>query len=254
MKLIVAIIPILILLTGVLIYRFNGRKELLKMDLVQFIYAFILTPTMVLWVKTVVFLNLKKEQNLYSSEDMFLVDTIITTISLIVFGFVVIHSLTKTFSLKKQKDPLIDIFEHSEYFHLWLSHLVTYSGGLFIMLLVGLANLVAPIILFTSKQGLIIGSISGVFLSLIFHHLIKIIEDQRKFDLVMKFQVYISTVTLMLAYLIFRPEYETKYTMFWCSIMFFLGATVVSRMLPKTRARQLSKKYQAEIVHKESTI
>jgi len=211
------------------------------MDLVQFIYAFFLTPTMLIWIKTVVFFNLESGLNITDQEDKFLIDTIITTLSFFIYAFVVIHSLTKTFAIKKAKDPLVDIFEHSEYFHLWLSHIVTYSSGLLIILSMGVINMYKPILIFSNKSNLYLGIAIGLVLSLLFYYALAIykVESQKRFDRVMKLQIYLYTFGLMTGYLIFRPKYSPQYTLFWCSIMFFIGTTALSQVLKRTRKKQL---------------
>ena len=54
------LLPVAMILGSLLAYRFNGRREILRFDLVQFLYAFILTPLTFVWGKVLLFLLVKK--------------------------------------------------------------------------------------------------------------------------------------------------------------------------------------------------
>lgn len=238
MKMSLIIIPITILIIGAFIYRFNGKRELMKMDLVQFIYAFILTPTIIIWLKTFFYFNLIDPLNMYlDNEDRFLIDNILTTLLLFFYAFVVIHSLTKTFNIKKNTDPLFDIFEHSEYFHLWLSHIVTYSSALLIMLFLGIINMVFPLDTFGHTLTPTIGLLIGIILSLLFYVAMKNykVKEQKKFDRVIKFQVYIYTIIILMSYIVVRPLYSTSHLLFWMSLMFYLSTSVLTQVIIRKR-------------------
>jgi hypothetical protein len=234
MKLILNILPVILLLFAFLTRRFGGKKELLKMDLVQFVYAFVIAPAIIIWVKTVVFFNLNKELGVsLDIEDTFVIDTVLTIISLYIFSFIVIHSLTKSFEIKKTQDPLFDIFNHSEYFHLWLSHIITYSGGLLIMLFLAELNLFFPLILISSRPGLYLAIFVGIALGLLFYYAMWTyrVKEQNKFNRVIKFQVYIYTLLILTSYLVMQPNYSISYAMFWCSAFFFLTTAISSQTL-----------------------
>jgi len=235
MKTFLVLLPILILIFGFLIYRFNGRKELLRMDLVQFIYAFIITPTILIWIKTVVFFNLNNAVGISDPEDKFLIDTVLTTIALFIYAFVVIHSLTKTFAVRKNKDPLFDVFEHAEYFHLWLSHLVIYSGTLLIMFILGVLNIFSPLLISQSLISLYLGITAGILLSSLFYRSLWVykVEKRAKFDRVLKLQMYFYTFMLVVAYIIFRPKYSPQFSMYWCTSVFYIFLVIFSQMLKR---------------------
>ncbi|EKD43989.1 MAG: hypothetical protein ACD_72C00045G0003, partial [uncultured bacterium] len=55
MKILLIIIPLLSLLASLGLYRYNGKKEILRFDLVQFFYAFILMPMIYIWFKSFLF-------------------------------------------------------------------------------------------------------------------------------------------------------------------------------------------------------
>lgn len=198
MRLTLTFLLIALLLLVPLTWRFSGRKELMKMDFVQFLYAFVLTPAIFIWIKTALFFNLRHELGV-SVNDTFWIDTTLTIIALYTYSFVVIHSLTKSFQIKKSKDPLFDLFEHSEYFHLWLSHLIVYSGALLVMFFLGEPNLFLPISIISSKSALYLGIVIGVLCGIMFYWGVWInkIEKQKSFDRIMKFQVYIYTFILL---------------------------------------------------------
>ena len=242
MTILLTLFPVLIIALAFFTLRFNGRKELLRMDLVQFLHAFVFTPAVIIWVKTVVFSNLKVYVGeSLSVEDLFLVDNILTLISLYIFSFVVIHSLTKSFQLKREKDILFDLFSHSEYFHFWLSHLITYSGGLVLMMLLGVLNLFVPLTELLTKKWLYIAVFVGILLGILFYVAMYLyrVKEQRKFDRVMKFQLYIHSLIILSLYFIVRPEYSEKYAVFWCSSFFFISSAVLMQILRRGRKDQM---------------
>ena len=243
MKTFLVLLPIFTILLGFFIYRFGGRKELLKMDLVQFIYAFIITPTILIWIKTVVFLNLNNAVGINDPEDKFVVDTILTTFSFYLYAFIVMHSLTKTFAIKKDKDPLFDVFAHAEYFHLWLSHLVTYSGALFLIFALGVLNIFSPLLIQQSAINIFISFAIGILLSYLFYRAIwgYKIEERAKFDRVIKLQIYLYTFMLVVAYIIFKPKYSASFSMYWCTSVFYIFSVAFSQIL-----RRSEKKHQLQ--------
>ncbi len=237
MKIFLALLPIGILALGFFIFRFNGRKELLRMDLIQFIYAFVLAPMMLIWLKTIVFYSLDADIGVYGQEDKFVIDTVLTTILFLIYAFLVIHSLTKSFQIRKAKDPLFDIFEHAEYFHFWLSHIVVYSGGLLVMLILGGLNIFSPLLLLSSKTNLYFGIILGVIFSILYYTALRLYKtkEQKKFDKVMKLQLYAYTFLMLGAYIMFRPKFTPQYSVFWCTSFFFFFTSVLSQLVDKNR-------------------
>ena len=216
------------------------------MDLVQFLYAFVLAPAIFIWIKTALFFNLRSELGV-SVNDTFWIDTTLTIIALYIYSFVVIHSLTKSFQIQKAKDPLFDFFEHSEYFHLWLSHLTVYSGALLIMFFLGMLNLFFPITLISSKSALYLGIIIGTLcgLMLYFGVLVNRIERQKSFDRIMKFQVYIYTFVVLLTYLVTDPNFVASNTVFWGSVFFFVTATLSLQFLKRPKFKKFQQARQA---------
>ena len=237
MKTVFILFPFILLISGLSIFRFSGKKDLMKMDVVQFFYAFVLAPTIFIWLKTIVFINLRKTFGVFLDvEDAFVVDTILTIFALYINSFVVIHSLTKSFHLKKLKDPEFDLHSHSEYFHLWLSHFVIYSGGLLLMLFLAGLNVRYPIYTVESMRGLTMGILSGVVLGFIYIASLKnyVVPDQKKFDKVIKVQLIAYGALLLFAYFTGQLEMSPQYLMYWCSFMFFISAGIFSLFARKS--------------------
>lgn len=203
------------------------------MDLVQFIYAFVLTPTIFIWLKTVIFFNLGNDLGVVLDyEDRFVIDTFVTAIMLVIYAFTVIHSLTKTFEIKKKKDPLFDLFEHSEYFHLWLSHIVTYSGALILFLFLGIINIFFPMVFFVKSINLYAFVVVGIIFSMLFTFAVDIykVEGKDKFARVIKLQTYLYTFFLLVIYLFERPKYLPQHSIFWFCAAFFVGCVLLSQV------------------------
>lgn len=140
------LIPVLAAVVVIGLYRQTGKRDILKLDVVQFFYAFVIVPILFVWSKSFLFLILRTELTIsLTPAEMFAIDTFYSTMFLFVYGFVVMHSLTKTFNLKMAQDPLYDLFHHSEYIHLWLSHLVIYLGMMTLLAIIGVANAIIPL-------------------------------------------------------------------------------------------------------------
>jgi MFS family permease len=163
-----AIVPLASILSALWIYRRTGRRDFLKFDAVQFIYAFILAPLLFVWLKSFLFYLLRQEIDIrLNSTEMFIIDTAFSVVSLYVYAFIVIHSLTKSFELKRYSDPLYDVFTHSEALHLWISHTAMYTGGMTIFTLLSMVNVLAPAQVETTQVFfylmLILGFLAGTF-------------------------------------------------------------------------------------------
>ena len=122
------VLPVIGTLVGLVFYRFQGKKDLLKIDIVQFYYTFILSPIVFVWLKTMIFVLLQANTHNLSMKEIYSIDTAFSVVFLLIFAFVAMHSVTKTFHLK-EKDPLYNFFFDSEYIHLWLSHLAMAFGA-----------------------------------------------------------------------------------------------------------------------------
>ncbi|HCC84192.1 MAG TPA: hypothetical protein DEP87_00695 [Candidatus Pacebacteria bacterium] len=219
-------IPVLMLIGSILMYRFIGRGEVFRFDIVQFFYAFILTPIAFVWSKVLLFLLLKNNlvQNL-SDLNYLLIDNGFSVVFLYIFGFEMVHSLTKTVSLNVSRDPLYDVFGYLEYFHLWLTHLIIFGGGMLIMTILSLVNLFFPLelqlsqFLFYSFVGS--GLISG---GLIFVSLWLSDPKQEKgfqFMRIMKILIGLLFIIQVGGFFLKEPGLTANYLMFWWSALNF---------------------------------
>ena len=161
------VIPILTALSALLIYQHNGKREFLKFDLVQFVYSFVMAPVLFVWMKSFLFYVLKAELELsLSINDLFIFDSIFSLSFMYIYAFVVIHSLTKTFKMRMLKDPLYDMFHHSEYFHLWLTHVMMFGGGIALSTAFSLINIFLPLPIVAGKSTLFMILGAGIIFGL----------------------------------------------------------------------------------------
>ncbi len=219
MVMFLVLIPMLVVISSILIYQFNGRKEFVKFDLVQFLYAFFFVPVMFIWLKSLLFYLLRRELDLHLSvTDIFAADTAFSVMFLFLYAFIVIHSLTKSFELKREHDPLYDLMKDSEYFHLWISHIVFNFGMTLIVSVLSVTNLFIPITTTINHPffymllsfGLIFGIALFVFTWLS--------NFSANFVRVMKiFYGVIFTIHVGL-YITIYPGFDNRYGIFWVTV------------------------------------
>lgn len=249
------LVPILTFGSALVLYRFTGRKQFFKLDSIQFFYAFILSPVFFIWAKTLFFTLIRNELAIaLSQNEIFVLDTIFTTLLLYIFAFVVIHSLTKTFNLRTSDDPLYDIFYHSEYFHLWVTHLVMFGGLMTVLSVFAIANIFFPLnitvgtsvfraIVATGVLGGTIGFL-GIWLS--------DPQQARNFMRVMKLLFGVFFIIHVAFYFMFNPTFSSAYVLYWWSV--FAYATMVSYSLfayKSTRVQTFITKISNSFKHKE---
>lgn len=141
MRTLLTLIPVLAFIAALVVYKHNGKRELLRLDLVQFFYAFVLMPVFYVWLKSFLFFFLESQLHQVISQSALLFwDTVYSVLFMFLYAFVVIHSLTKSFELKRTKDPLYDLFEHSEYYHSWVTHITIFVIGMIISFLLAILN------------------------------------------------------------------------------------------------------------------
>ncbi len=222
-------IPLLAFALALVLYSANGRRQILRFDLVQFFYAFIISPTLFLWSKSFLHVLLNNEIKSLSSRQIFFYDSAFSLLFLYVYAFVVIHSLTKTFELNKKKNPSYDFFADSEALHLDISHLIIYLGALVLSLFLSLSNLIFPLDIDFSIQntwlifiGIILGYLGYLGLwsykgkSILYSRLIKL-----GFAAAFLLQV--------LVYFLANPVLSIEYSLFW--IIFVGIANMVTLLL-----------------------
>lgn len=230
MSIFLYVIPLLAFISGVYIYRHNGKFELFNLDLVQFFYMFMLAPLFFVWGKSFIYLLLWVELgDTISSNQIFLVDTAFTVIMLYIYAFLVMHSLTKTFRLKSEQDPLYDVFEHSEYIHLWLSHIVVVIGVMTLFFILGVANVFFPIpwVLRDSLFNLLV--VGGVVSGLVAYLAIALTDPKqegRRYMRLMKLAIGCFFLLLMSVYFVWSPPFNSFHGMYWLMFFFFTALFV----------------------------
>jgi hypothetical protein len=241
------LVPLLGALSTLWLYRHTGKKEFFKFDLVQFIYGFIVLPLLFVWLKSFLFVIMRRELEItLSVTELFIIDTFFSVLFLFVFAFVVIHSLTKTFSLKYERDPLYDIFEHSEYYHLWLSHVVMFGGIMAVISFLSVLNLWVPFEIALSKLQfygvLLVGMVLG---------LVAYIGTRQanygtgQFMRLMKLTFGLFFLIHVVAYLLFDPAFNAGFGFYWFTFMGFAMAVLCSFRFDRSeRAVRLANKFK----------
>lgn len=213
--------------TGVLfLYKHVGKRQLFKLDFVQFVYAFVIYPMMFVWMKSFLFFLLRSELDLnLSVGELLVVDTFFSTLGLFIFAFVIIHALTKSFNVRYYRDPLYDVFEHSEYFHLWLSHVGMYTGIIGIMSLLSLANVLVPFEVVADKWMFYVvvgsGTVAG---SLVFSAVWLSDPEEENFMRLMKLVFGLFFLIHVAVYFVMEPKFGMEYSAFWLVFMALLTA------------------------------
>lgn len=230
MTIVLLAIPFLMIISSLLIYRHNGKREFLKFDMVQFIYSFLLAPAMFVWLKSFLFFILRKELEFgLGLTELFVIDTLFSVLCIFIYAFVVIHSLTKSFNLKKYEDPLYDLFNHSEYFHLWLSHVVIYFGLMTVLTFISMVNLSLPLSIPHSKVATYAVVGMGIFSGIVAFLSVWLSDiEQANFMRIMKLLFAFFTLLHIVVYFVFDPKFSIEYGVYWFSLFGFASASGVS--------------------------
>lgn len=234
MTFLLALVPFLALFAALFVYRFHGRREILRLDSVQFFYSFILMPVFYVWMKNFLFFLLNNQFQLALTPRVWLFwDTVYSLIFLILFGFSVIQSLTKSFKLKVEKDPLYDLFEHSEYYHRWVTHSVGFGGAMLLLLFLASFNawLDLPWQLTTNQFYGLLAFAFGTAILIFKAFLISDFGDW-KFVKLMKLFVAVTFVSLIIVYAVFNPSFNSLKAMYWYQFSLFLGLSIISLIYP----------------------
>ncbi|MDA1079083.1 MAG: hypothetical protein O2840_00100 [bacterium] len=213
------LIPLFAVVSGLLLYRHDGKRELLRFDVVQFVYSFVIAPVMFIWIKSFFYFVLSKEIHPpLSPTNLFVIDTVLSTMALIIYAFVVIHSLTTSFNRKMYKDPLHDLFEHTEYFHLWLSHLTMYIGSLLLFTILGIGNIFLPLEVELSKfQFYSLFLFSAVLGTMQFIMVWLSNPGKENFMRIMKLSFAFFFMLHVGAYFLYSPAFAGRMSVFWVS-------------------------------------
>ncbi len=234
LPLLLIIVPVLAIVSSAILYQLNGQREILKFDTVQFYYAFIIAPLLFIWGKSFLYFLLREEIDIsLSQNEIFFWDTLFSLLAMFVFGFVVMHALTKSFNLQRKRDPLYDIFKLSEYFHLWITHVVMFVGSMILISLVAILNayfelpilMDLPRIYFYVALGF--GFLFGVALFLAIW-LSDPRQHEHSFTRLMKLSIATLFVIHVTIYLIWTPPFDIEHSFFWGSLILFSTATSLS--------------------------
>lgn len=206
-------------LFATVIYRHNGKRQIFNIDLIQFIYGFVLGPIAFLWLKTFLFYLFKNELGLsLSINELFFIDTFFSIVLIYLLMAIAIHSVTKSFWLKKNQDPLYDVFRLSEYFHLWFTHIFIFVGSLILMIFLSISNLFIPLQVIGDKRLLFIvlfvgfifgiGWFFGVWLS-------DPKQERKNFLRLIKLCSAVFFIFQVALFFISDPSFSLKYLMYW---------------------------------------
>jgi len=235
-------IPIAAFISAVVMYRFNGKIEFLRMDFVQFTYAFVFSPLMFVWMKS--FILLITKNYLGSGVDfntLYIIDTVFSVFFLYLYAFVVIHALTKSFNLKVYKDPLFDLFDHTEYYHLWLSHLVMFVGVMLFVSVFSLTNAFSPLEVSLSDYafyaicalGVVAGG--GFFLGF---WLSNPKQEKANFSRLIKLFFGFFFMIHVTAFYLLDVAFDPEYVIFWLGLLFFATTVIFSLFAYKSEKAQ----------------
>lgn len=231
------IVPLGAVLSSFFIYRRTGRRDFLKFDSVQFIHAFVVAPLMFVWIKSFLYYLLRQELEVQLSyRDLFLVDTVFSVIALYVYAFVVIHSLTKSFELKRYVDPLYDIFSHSEALHLWISHTAIYLGGMFLAVLLSMVNVWIPAQVTTTRY-LFFATLGLSFLGGVFAFAgiwLSNFTEKNTFLKIMKVGISLGFITHVVVYYLFAPGLNATYGAYWILFMVFFAMALCALLFERS--------------------
>lgn len=224
MSIFLYVIPLLALFSGIYIYRHNGKFELFNLDLVQFFYMFLLAPLFFVWSKSFIYVLLQAELgDRISSTQIFVVDTAFTVAMMYIYAFLVMHSLTKTFRLKSEQNPRYDLFEHSEYIHLWLSHIVIVIGLMTLFFMLSVANVFFPVQWVLQEALFILLIVGGVVTGVVTYVGIALTDPKqegRRYMRLMKLAIGCFFLLMMAVYFVWSPPFNSFHGMYW--FMFFL--------------------------------
>lgn len=231
-----ALIAIFASIFGLLIYRYNGGKQIFRLDFVQFMYLAVFSPLLFVWAKSFLFFVLRSELSFnLSINELFIIDTIFSVLCFFTFSSVAIHSLTKTFWLKRRSNPKFDLYYLSEYFHLWWSHIVMFLGGMILIVFISMANLYAPFVGIYSKTQLYSTIAAGLFMGLISFYIIWNSDPgQGGFMRIMKMASGLFFSLHVVLYFIFEPSFKQEYAAFWLAMSMFLSLTMCSAVFEKS--------------------
>lgn len=221
-----ALVPLL----SVVLYQHNGKKQIFQLDVVQFIYLYVFMPIIFVLAKSILFYVLKNDlNNGLSQQQIFIIDTIFSIVGLYIVSAFSIHTLTKTFWLRKNRDPDFDIFHLSEYFHLWWSHIAMFLGFMLGLSFLSTINVWIPLELhssvFTFYLSLFAGVIVGIlgFMGMWWSDPK---QERRRFLRLMKLCLMVFSIYHGVLYFLMEPKFSIQYVLFWTITTAFVSGTI----------------------------
>ncbi len=238
------LLPIFIMICVLYLYRFSGRKEFLRFDLVQFIFAFFVYPVAYIWMKQFLYILLREEIGvLFSIGQWITIDTIFTIFFLYFYAFGIIHSLTKSFNLKVNRDPFFDVFEQSEYFHQFITHVGMYVAGFILFVIFGVINSFFPFDIVIQKNPFytILGSAIAAGMLCYIGAFISTDKGMgyQKYKRIMKLTFGMSFAILAITYFVQKPAFNLQFAMYWFAITLF--TTLIASMFIFNPTRKFGK-------------
>lgn len=249
---ILILIPFATVVTAFLLYRQVGKRDFFKLDIVQFVYAFVLSPLSFVWLKSFLLYFAKNETtHVLSQNQLFLLDTAFSVIFLYLYAFVVMHSLTKTFEVKLQRDPLFDILEHSEQLHLRISHTSMYMLIGLIFTLLAITNMFFPIQSNLTQIGMYTLFGIGVAAGFVAYAGIWLSNFTKgNFLRIIKLIYGVYFMVLIVAYFVFDLRFSGDYGLYWFVFSMLSGMVLASQLFQRSeRSRKLVNRFHHK--HKE---
>lgn len=217
------------------IYRFSGKKEILQMDLVQFIYAFVIYPIGYIWLKNFIYILLRDEIGAKLTLGQWVtIDTGFTIVFMYFYAFGIIHALTKTFSLNLNRDPFYDMFDDSKYFHEFFSHVGMYVAVIVVVTILSLLNGIFPFS-FENKK-IVMDSLVGVawFTGFLTYLGAFFFTDKgfqySKYKRIMKLTFGLCFLVEVIFYYFFRTQFTLAHGGYWF-VFIMLTSTIVSMFI-----------------------
>lgn len=206
-------------LFATVIYRHNGKRQIFNIDLIQFIYGFVLAPIAFLWLKSFLFYLFRNELGLsLSINQLFILDSFFSVVLVYLLMAIAIHSVTKSFWLKKNQDPLYDVFHLSEYFHLWFTHIFIFLGSLVLMILLSVINLLIPLQISGDKRILFIVLCVGFVFGIGWFFSVWMSDpkqERRNFLRLIKLCSGLFFFLQVAIFFLFDPGFSLQYVLYW---------------------------------------
>lgn len=229
MIIVLFLLPVFMGLSLAYLYRFTGRKQILRFDLVQFVYAFLAYPLGYIWVKSILFFLLRQELGISLTFGQWnVLDTFFSLIFMYFYAFGIIHSLTKTFSLEMERDPLIDLFSRSEYFHELFSHIGMYAMGLVTVSILGSINLFFPVFILMERNIFLLINAFGILVGLIayiamFQNTVFEGSTNRTYRRALRLVIALCFSMMAIFYFVSNPNFRETYILYWFTIDIFIA-------------------------------